>query len=560
MIGTWGYMSPEQWRAETLTPATDQYALGIMIYALVTGHMPFDAPTPAGIMHKHLYEMPAPLDAYRPGVPDALTPVLERAMAKTAGDRFPTCTAFAQTFDGAIRGNTGEATQYFTTPIQRKPMIGPTAAPSVRVLPRPASRNPRVWSIGLVILVLAAVIAFIVLRGSGKDAAHETPTSPGLAVAPTEASFPSGTPSPTSPPTAMPTLSTDEKEATIQAQIADILTLTATHWTPTPGPSYTPTEDLAATAQARLAQTQTQQANDWVMTQTQMALDLTATADSWTETPTPTATYTPSPTLDPLQAALERASNFSGGNENWEEFVWEFDGVEMALVPAGCFTMGTTDEQRAIILAQCEQRYGADLCGSGYYGFMDDEAPAHKVCFEKPFWIDRTEVTYAQYDPTSNVSDPNLPYSPPDWDRELWVEAVDFCANQGKWLPTEAEWEYAARGPDGWIYPWGNDYVDGSAVGDGSALQPVGSKPGGASWVGALDMAGSLREFTADWYAPYSPEDQTDPTGPDSADYHVARGGSYADPITWLRTAYRFQSIDMPFETPPYGIRCVRPM
>ena len=240
--------------------------------------------------------------------------------------------------------------------------------------------------------------------------------------------------------------------------------------------------------------------------------------------------------------------------------MWEFDGVDMVLVPAGCFTMGTTDEQRAIILAQCEPRYGADLCGSGYYGFMDDEAPAHKVCFEKPFWIDRTEVTNAQYDPAYNGPDPDLPYAPPDWNRDLWMEAWDFCGRQGKWIPTEAEWEYAARGPDAWIYPWGNDYVEGNAVSDGSGLQPVGSKPRGASWVGALDMAGSLREYVDDWYGPYSSADQVNPEGPESGFDYVVRGGSYADPITWLRSAYRFHSIDQALQTPPYGIRCVRPL
>ncbi len=169
VIGTWGYMAPEQWRAETLIPATDQYALGVMIYALITGQMPFDAPTPAGIMHKHLYEAPTPPHAYRPGVPEGVTRVLERAMAKQAVDRFSSSTAFAQAFDGAIRGNTGEVTNYFTTPLRRKPAAR-TAATSGRVpafpatATRPIYRHPAMWVMAVLLLIMTAVIGFMALR------------------------------------------------------------------------------------------------------------------------------------------------------------------------------------------------------------------------------------------------------------------------------------------------------------------------------------------------------------------------------------------------------------
>jgi serine/threonine protein kinase len=82
-MGTPLYMSPEQWKAEPITPAVDQYALGVMVYALITGRPPFEATTPYALMHKHLHEPPTPPQTIRPEVPEEVTDVLARALAKT---------------------------------------------------------------------------------------------------------------------------------------------------------------------------------------------------------------------------------------------------------------------------------------------------------------------------------------------------------------------------------------------------------------------------------------------------------------------------------------------
>ncbi|GAB4423860.1 MAG: hypothetical protein Kow00106_20840 [Anaerolineae bacterium] len=111
--GTFAYMAPEQWLGQKLTPATDQYALGVMTYALVTGRLPFESPTPAGVRHAHLNERPMPLRAYRPDVPEAVEQVIGRALAKKPEERFPTCMAFAQAFEGAIRERAGNRIAYF---------------------------------------------------------------------------------------------------------------------------------------------------------------------------------------------------------------------------------------------------------------------------------------------------------------------------------------------------------------------------------------------------------------------------------------------------------------
>lgn len=116
-LGTPTYMAPEQWRAEDLTPAADQYALGVMTYALVTGRVPFEAPTPYALMHKHLNEEPPPPTTLRPDLPPPVAQAITRALAKEPAARFPDVIAFAGAFQDAARGHTGQVTGFFTTPI-----------------------------------------------------------------------------------------------------------------------------------------------------------------------------------------------------------------------------------------------------------------------------------------------------------------------------------------------------------------------------------------------------------------------------------------------------------
>jgi formylglycine-generating enzyme required for sulfatase activity len=139
-----------------------------------------------------------------------------------------------------------------------------------------------------------------------------------------------------------------------------------------------------------------------------------------------------------------------------------------------------------------------------------------------------------------------------------WDQAASYCGWVEARLPTEAEWEYAARGPGGGRYPWG-DEIDGlrlnycdvnceldkrnDAVDDGFARSaPVGSYPDGASWIRALDMADNVWEWTADWYGPYLSERQSDPTGPDTGDRRIARGGSWHTGADHARSALRTYS------------------
>jgi formylglycine-generating enzyme required for sulfatase activity len=174
-----------------------------------------------------------------------------------------------------------------------------------------------------------------------------------------------------------------------------------------------------------------------------------------------------------------------------------FNTVPMVLVPAGCFWMGS-------LASAAEQ-------------------PVHEICFAAPFWIDRYEVTNAQFAQFGGMADRASSFCDPNEDgiittdqqsacanlpREQinWFEARAFCELRGGRLPTEAEWEYAARGPNSLQYPWGNEFVrDNLVYANNSNNQPaaVGSRDSGNSWVGAADMSGNVQEWTSSLYLSY---------------------------------------------------------
>jgi formylglycine-generating enzyme required for sulfatase activity len=252
-----------------------------------------------------------------------------------------------------------------------------------------------------------------------------------------------------------------------------------------------------------------------------------------------------------LQTALELAHYFSGSNRDWTPVIQQIDSVEMVLVPAGCFVMGSTDEQID---------YAVSL--SGQPGWFTDEQPSHQVCFEEPFWIDRTEVTNAQFAAFDGQAANSSNWTDSERPREniTWTEAKNFCGARGARLPTEAEWEYAARGPEGWIFPWGNTFLADSVVYDsnsGDHTSIVGSKPDGASWVGALDLSGNVSEWVADWYGPYPAEQQTNPTGASSGDTWVERGGAFNVVDSFVRAASRLGYSPTGWDK-DLGFRCTR--
>lgn len=253
---------------------------------------------------------------------------------------------------------------------------------------------------------------------------------------------------------------------------------------------------------------------------------LTATVQSIIDTRTvfvPTATPTRRPTAT-LNASIISAQ------------VSPVDGMQQVLVPAGGFTMGSE--------------------------MWKDAQPVHYVYLDA-FWMDRTEVTNSMYalcveagmctPPQDKRSATNAVY----YGNSIydafpvvyvdWNQANAYCTWAGRRLPSEAEWEKAARGTDERTYPWG-EYIDcnwanfkaedGFCVGENA---PVGSYPGGVSPYGVLDMAGNVWEWVADVYGSkyYEVSPGVNPPGPGSGDMRVRRGGCWGDKWDLVRTYIR---------------------
>ncbi|MEP7286575.1 MAG: SUMF1/EgtB/PvdO family nonheme iron enzyme [Chloroflexota bacterium] len=251
----------------------------------------------------------------------------------------------------------------------------------------------------------------------------------------------------------------------------------------------------------------------------------------------PTAISTLSPTANALSPVT--------ANNQWIPQFQDFDGVTMARVPSGCFTMGTENPPPG-----------------GIYGIYDDEKPTTKICFDKPFWIDKTDVTQSQFARLKGMVAHSSAFTGDNRPIEsvTWFEARDFCQNQRKSrLPTEAEWEYAARGPDDLIYPWGNTFVADNTVFSSNQTADVGSRPTGASWVGAQDMGGNLWQWVSTLYRPYLyNKDDGRENNIDTKNPRSLRGGSWTNANTdYLRTANRNQNYpSLKFNY--YGFRCAR--
>jgi len=220
----------------------------------------------------------------------------------------------------------------------------------------------------------------------------------------------------------------------------------------------------------------------------------------------------------------------------------------MVYVPAGEFMMGSSDKSIEMYLQMFIYRRPSRFA---------NEQPQHTVYLDA-FYIDKYEVTNAQYQEFMAAT--GHP-APPYWDNELynqpeqpvmcvtWEDARTYAEWVGKRLPTEAEWEKSARGMDGRIWPWGNEWdaakLNGNDVGtvDGYVYSsPVGSFPQGVSPYGVHDMAGNVWEWCEDWYDEnyYSYSPKINPKGPASGDNHVLRGGDWSMNLDFTRCASRF--------------------
>jgi formylglycine-generating enzyme required for sulfatase activity len=254
-------------------------------------------------------------------------------------------------------------------------------------------------------------------------------------------------------------------------------------------------------------------------------------------------------------------------------------GVEMVLVSAGAFTMGSKVNDA---FAECKE-HRSD-CQRAWF---EDEQDSRVVNLDS-FYIDKYEVTNASYRACEEAGGCELPevtssksrssyYTDPQFDKfpviyVSWDLANAYCNWRGGYLPTEAEWEKAARGTNGDIYPWGNDFAEDRSnfcdincdsemnYDDGYRdTAPVDSYPGGISRYGAHNMAGNVWEWVADWYAVYPGGDPTgSPYFEPPQTYRVIRGGAWDSTIELLRTTNRDPRRPEDFEN-NIGFRCARP-
>ena len=419
-VGTPEYMAPEQWRGQA-TPQTDVYALGVVLYEMITGKKPFRAENPSDIYLKQMTEAPTPPRELVPGLPGAVEDVLEKAMAREADNRYTDMAGFGK----ALHGLLDDRPVHDETPIAVAPPKAPDPEATYDELATPAPLGE-------------------VMRPRAAE-----PVQPGV-----EKSR-AGTPG-------------QRKWWLVGIGAVVVLGMV---WGIAAGMKGNgPLGGLA--------------------------IQITTAA----------VTKTPSPITK----------------------VSEKDGMEQVYVPAGAFTMGSNEN-------------------------YDEEQPVHEVYLDG-YWMDKFEITNAQYAKCVSAGECTNPSNTRYYENSQyvnhpvvyvsWHNANDYCTWAGRRLPSEAEWEKAARGTDGRVYPWGNESPSASLLNYNSnkgGTTEVGSYPSGASPYGALDMAGNVWEWVTDWYGEdyYSKSPAENPTGPSSGDRRVLRGGSWDVNDRSVRSASR---------------------
>jgi formylglycine-generating enzyme required for sulfatase activity len=320
--------------------------------------------------------------------------------------------------------------------------------------------------------------------------------------------------------------------------------------TPTLGTTQTPTQTPVPDGATGVVPTQTETAPA-----TSTATPAATPSPERTGTPAPSATPAPSttPAPSPTPAATQPPITGPAG------MVW---------IPAGKFLMGSNPDhvQQATDWCKCSKRQ------------FEDELYMHEVQVGG-YYIDKYEVTNRQYknfaDATRYRTDAERKNEARTWRTEYtpgkddhpvawmsWNDAYAYCDWAGKRLPTEAEWEKAARGTDARLWPWGNGW-DGSYLNSGEggrkSTTPVGSFANGASFYGLMDMAGNVWEWVNDWYgfSYYQSGAVSDPRGPDGGEDRVLRGGGYDNGLYDVRVANRHKGGQAGY-APDHGFRCAK--
>lgn len=601
IFGSPGYISPEQAiSSKGAVPQSDLYAVGVILYEMVTGRIPFEAEEPLDVAMQHMSEEPPPPREVRSEVGPAMERVILRALAKEPAERFENGAALADAVAQALpalpqgkpvavvdpvrTGNAQPAVAQETASQPDDTEPGTQKAPKKELPPIPAAvavkesppppppsspppQTPAVPSGGrsgrgrwlwvlLVIVLLGAGWLFFLGGGVqlGLWAGGAPPDLSGMIAGSTASPTAVATTPIPPPPTA-----TDAPTAT--ASPAATAAATAT-----PTPTRTTVPSATASVVATVASSAT--IDDVAPPEATAEAVITGTAGATvTVTPTAgaTATVTATSTATPMPTATLVAVE-----------IREQDDMPMVLVPATTFMMGAAeDDEKA----------------------EPDERPLHEVTVDT-FYIDQYEVSVSQYAEflnslgdyvnacsgytclstqfetrRSHLTDNTIEYVAEEGFEDhpinnvSWHGANAYCRWVGARLPTEAEWELAARGEDGRLYPWGDEAPEAGHAIFGTTsfdvLQPVDALSDGTSSFNVYGMAGGVWEWVADGYDTFYYENSPpeNPGGPvvTNVTPRVLRGGGYTSSAAELRSTNRRSANPTEFRgIPDVGFRCAR--
>jgi serine/threonine-protein kinase len=564
MMGSPFYMAPEQWSDEEPDRRADIYSLGVILYQMLTGDVPFKGGSVPAIMKKHLTSAPAPLAERGVPVPDAVEQVVRHALEKDAQKRPQSVEEFVTELSAALsevrRARASETRDAALVDENLKTVViePDTLHPPTDGAPDTVdeSSHPPIGA-----ATMPEVAARVPTDAHATIASFSEQPQEQLAPPPPVSHMPP----PHTPPLTPPPAPGRETAAHIPADATGL-----------------PDAFVADGARTRADEVE-ESGEETVLARRQYA-SAVAEAKKRSRMPWAIVGTVVLVSLVGLIAGLllwqnSRAGQASDANANTGANA-NSDGARQTALPAatpdlvelpgGAFRMGRDDVPPLPQAAPTSDAEARRLA------WVYNQWPTHVVTVER-FAIDRTEVSNAEY--AAFVRETGYP-PPPDWEagrpragQETWPvrnvsyeDAVRFAAWRSRRdgaqyrLPTEEEWEYAARGGDASrLYPWGADWSPGRANFDADAPAPVGSFKDGATPQGVQDMIGNVWEWTSTEAAMYKGNNRLQ-LAPDDRGKAVVRGGSYQstpggdEPVT--ATARRWLSKDR--KDPVVGFRLVR--
>ena len=492
--GTPAYMSPEQIMSSKVDGRADQFSLAVMAYEMLGGRKPFEADAPHTLMMRIMNEEPEPIHTVNPALPKDCSKVFEKALAKSAAARYATCSEFVQALASSLESK--------GSPSNASVVSGQTPAPLLRFAISETFKNVapsrRAVVIGVLTVGLLAGSILFIRRG-------RTTQVPSFPVATVPGAVPDNRP---------------EKYAVIKAELPSAPVATV----PVALPDNRPKKGDVKTAE---------------LLSVPVATVPVASPDNRPKKADVKTAEVPSVPVATVPVAVPDNRPKQGDVKTNSK-----DGLRYAFIPGESFQMGCSSGDRE--------------CSSG-------EKPAHAVTISRPFWLGQTEVTVEAYRRFAAATGKSLPSKTslnPGWSEGKmpmvnvdWNDANGFCSWIGGRLPTETEWEYAARAETTSARYADLNSIAWYAENSQNSFHVVSQKAANSFVV--YDMIGNVWEWTADRYGEkyYEGAERTDPAGPPNGDMRVLRGGSWVGDSKSLRSSVRSRSVPT-FLSNDIGFRC----